>query len=287
MAGQTLADRLVLTTCFIETRNREGGATGTGFVYEVQVKERGFNSEGAAHFLITNKHVLEGATRLRLTFLQKNAQGETLWGQSTSMEVPDFNSQAWLGHPDPEVDVAAAILAPIVNKMARNSRIPDYTALTPGISYELGSKMAVDSIEDVTFVGYPRGIFDKKHYTPVVRRGITATPLHLDYDGKPTFLIDASVFPGSSGSPVFVHRRGFLPDDSGKRTVGEEAMFAGVVAAVEVREVQGHIVGQLPGARFAAITQETIDLGLVYKARCVDEVVEKILELELYDRVDN
>lgn len=253
-------------------------------MYEVNVRQRGFSSDGAAQFLVTNKHVLQGATWLRLTFVQKDDQGETLWGESTSMEVPDFNDQAWLGHPDPEVDVAAVILAPIVNKMARDSRIPDYTPILPSISYELGSKMTADAIEDVTFVGYPRGIFDKKHYTPVIRRGITATPLHLDYGGKPTFLIDASVFPGSSGSPVFVHRRGMLPDDSGKRTVGEQAMFAGVVAAVETQSVQGHIIGDLPGSRFAAITREAIDLGLVFKARCVDEVVEKILDLEFYDR---
>jgi hypothetical protein len=46
------------------------------------------------------------------------------------------------------------------------------------------------------------------------RRGMTATPPQLDYCGRPTFLIDASVFGGSSGSPVFLditHARGPSP----------------------------------------------------------------------------
>jgi hypothetical protein len=41
-------------------------------------------------------------------------------------------------------------------------------------------------------------------YAPIARRGWTATPVALDYSGKPMFLVDAPVFVGSSGSPVFV-----------------------------------------------------------------------------------
>jgi V8-like Glu-specific endopeptidase len=61
----------------------------------------------------------------------------------------------------------------------------------------------LDAIERIIFVGYPNGMYDRKNYTPILRQGITATPFHLDYDGLPAFLIDASVFPGSSGSPVY------------------------------------------------------------------------------------
>src|SRR5437763_136516 len=38
--------------------------------------------------------------------------------------------------------------------------------------------------------------------------GVTANPLQADYDGRPVFLIDASVFPGSSGSPVVICNQG-------------------------------------------------------------------------------
>ena len=40
---------------------------------------------------------------------------------------------------------------------------------------------------------------------PILRRGTTATPIALNFEGRPEFLIDAAVYPGSSGSPVFVY----------------------------------------------------------------------------------
>lgn len=36
------------------------------------------------------------------------------------------------------------------------------------------------------------------------RRGITATNINFDYNGKKEFVIDAACFPGSSGFPVFI-----------------------------------------------------------------------------------
>ena len=61
----------------------------------------------------------------------------------------------------------------------------------------------LEAIEEVVLIGYPAGIRDPAHLTPIARKGITATPPAWDYGGRPTFLVDASVFHGSSGSPVF------------------------------------------------------------------------------------
>ena len=44
-------------------------------------------------------------------------------------------------------------------------------------------------IEDVIMIGYPNAIMDEVNYKPVVRRGITATDLKNDYNGKSEFLM--------------------------------------------------------------------------------------------------
>jgi hypothetical protein len=62
----------------------------------------------------------------------------------------------------------------------------------------------LDAVEEVMFFGYPDALYNPVNLTPILRRGSTATPLQLNYGGEPEFLIDASVFPGSSGSPVFI-----------------------------------------------------------------------------------
>jgi len=61
------------------------------------------------------------------------------------------------------------------------------------------------SIEDVLMIGYPNGIWDSINNIPVIRKGIIATPSGIDYNGKKEFLIDMTVLPGSSGSPVIVY----------------------------------------------------------------------------------
>ena len=87
----------------------------------------------------------------------------------------------------------------------------------------------ISAIEDIVFVGYPNAIRDEVNLSPIIRRGITATPVDRDYENKPIFLIDASVFGGSSGSPVFIFNQGSYAHKGGL-TMGTRVMFLGIVA---------------------------------------------------------
>jgi V8-like Glu-specific endopeptidase len=88
------------------------------------------------------------------------------------------------------------------NKAAFFRSISDDVFLTEEIANGLSS------IEGITFIGYPRGISDQKNNLPIIRQGITSTPIWNKFNDKPVFLIDASSFPGSSGSPVFIYNQG-------------------------------------------------------------------------------
>ena len=79
--------------------------------------------------------------------------------------------------------------------------------------------------EEIVFIGYPSGLRDEHNSTPLIRRGITASPIWNDFGNDPIFLIDAGVYPGSSGSPVF-STRGYVvgvvwggPPEGGGRIV--------------------------------------------------------------------
>ncbi|MEW6007825.1 MAG: hypothetical protein AB1595_06755 [bacterium] len=112
-------------------------------------------------------------------------------------------------------------------------------------------------------------------------KGITATPLQIDYQGKPSFLVDASVFPGSSGNPVFICNSGIYSDKRGNTVVGSSRVFfLGIIAEVIIREDRGKIefvsisTIQLPIVK----TQQMIDLGIVYKSSAVLETVLDFLK---------
>lgn len=88
----------------------------------------------------------------------------------------------------------------------------------------------LSAIEDVTVIGYAAGIYGEGSMAPIARRGITATPVWSNFQNKPAFLIDAGVFPGASGSPVFLHNQGSYATPSGL-TVGSRVFFIGVLSA--------------------------------------------------------
>ena len=74
----------------------------------------------------------------------------------------------------------------------------DSSFLTP-IDYE---KVALGS--DVLFIGFPNDRYDFVNNLPLIRKGTLASMPNLDFNGRGEIVIDAQVFRGSSGSPVFI-----------------------------------------------------------------------------------
>src|SRR5690606_30221987 len=111
------------------------------------------------------------------------------------------------------------------------------------------------------------------------RRGITATPIGIDFMREPKFLVDASVFPGSSGSPVFLYNSGSFAQKAGGTVIGSRVMFLGVIAAVFLQEDTGEIrIADAPTAAVPiAVIRHMINLGIVFKASTVQDVAKKIL----------
>ncbi len=122
-------------------------------------------------------------------------------------------------------------------------------------------------------VGYPNGLWDEVHNKPIFRKGITASHLKFDYNGKKEFLIDAACFPGSSGSPVFLLYEGAFNDRNGELYGGTKFNLLGTLYAGPQHTAKGEImikpINQLP----TIMTSIPNNLGFVIKS-------SRILELE-------
>lgn len=274
----SIAEQLFFTTMMIEGERSDISWSGTGFIYAVET------TAGTIHTLVTNKHVLDAATTITVRSPRATGEGALVPGKATQITVTEFGSHAYVSHPDPRVDVAVLPLAAVLLSMAAMGAPPFFRAFGSDLALSHRIANELDALEDVVFVGYPNGIYDQANFTPVARRGSTATPIALDYRGSPAFLIDASVFPGSSGSPVLILDRGMYRRKDGSTVLANRVIFLGVLAAVHMQQVEG-TVHDLPAQHLGVTISEPIDLGIVYKATAVDECVDLLLGKHRISRV--
>lgn len=193
MKVDTLAEQILFSTLRIETDT----SVGTGCIVNHE-----WANDKSGPFLVTNKHVVEGSSKGAVRFTLAQDEDPDL-GQTFDVELSG-NGWGWIGHPSDIVDVAALPLAPLIQSVKKLDKNLFYRTIPTSMIPNETIIQQIDAIEDVIFVGYPNGLYDQANNLPIARRGTTATPIYVDHNNEPKFLIDASVFPGSSGSPVFL-----------------------------------------------------------------------------------
>ena len=256
---ESIFENILFTTVRIEaTLPTNSISTGTGFIFNYVKNNKQYL------FVVTNKHVIKDSIKGKLTFNRSDGEKPIL-GKVFTIEYPNFEKQ-WMGHPQQDIDVAIMPFAPVLNELSQRGVQIFFRSITPDlIPSDKQLKEDIDAVEDIVFVGYPSGIYDRRNLLPVVRRGITATPVSVDFEEKPAFLIDASIFPGSSGSPVFLCNIGsYSPKGKGLH-VGSRIFFLGVVASVFIRKEFNTVelidipTGKVP----VIVTTQMVDLGIV------------------------
>lgn len=191
----------MLNTVALIVQTKGNKRFGTGFFIHYAVEG------GAILFLVSNKHVLEGATSVEAKFHLREAEGKGL-----HIGIPGGN-QVYVSlqiHRDIKLEVenrlflhrSADLACLECSYLTRRNDI----VLVPFSQARIldWSRSALFPGQQVMFVGYPMKIMDKTHNLPVARTGTLASLPELDYDGRPEFLVDGTVWQGSSGSPIFV-----------------------------------------------------------------------------------
>lgn len=169
----------------------------TGFLFGDLAETKGANSIYRV-FLVTNRHVFEGKAMAWLRFNQEGDQAAREF--ELPLKRPDGTSH-WVPHPDPEVDLAVAMI---------NANFLKANAIRFEIfesdKHVLDTKDAIDrgvSEGDGIFVlGFPMGLVGENRNFVIVRQGAIARIRDAMAGKAKTFLADATVFPGNSGGPI-------------------------------------------------------------------------------------
>lgn len=233
---------------------------GTGFLFDFPLRQDG----KVGLFLVSNKHVFGDPHQTIILNLHRCKEGadEPNLGHVVPIVIQDF-SEYYYGHPNDEVDLAcinvSAYLGTENGVYSRNLHGEfiepiDFSRLLPG--------------SEVLFIGYPDNRFDTAHNLPILRKGFLATLPSVDFNNLKQVLIDAQVFPGSSGSPVFVVMDG-------------QYRLLGVVTQTMVKDEKLKAMA----VEYSLGIQQTIGLGIVLKTELVIELLQ-VAKDGLSNRID-
>lgn len=259
-----LADQLGHSTVRIECTLADGRkSTGTGFFFR-------FLDNGDNHVpvIVTNKHVVAGATAGKFLVHGLGADGQPATADAIWVELgPKFDA-LWIPHPDPLVDLCIMPIAPLLRKASEAGMKPFYVALSTSLVPTAEEFDQFVMVEDVLMVGYPNGLWDSYNHMPLMRRGISATHPGRRYEGRPEFVIDAACFPGSSGSPVLLYNVGSYCNRDGGTVIGSRVKLLGVLYAGPQFTAEGKIVvTKVPTTNVPlAITSLPFNLGFVIRS---------------------
>lgn len=258
------------STAIVRCVNSAGlPSSGTGFLFAF------FKHNGQEVLtVVTNKHVVAGAEKGAFRWTLKNSAGGPDYGKFHDLVFEKDFEKGWLPHPDPAVDLAIFPLGGFFGDLIK-AGTPAYIIAgdSTGIPTDQDFKQLLP-LEDVLVVGYPDGISDIRNNIPVFRRGITATPVNIDFEGRQEFLIDAAIYPGSSGSPVFIYNQGSWLNRQNQVQIGTRLMLVGIVYAVAQHSVNGELrIIPAPTQKQVATSQIPNNLGLCIKS-------SRILEFE-------
>ena len=111
------------------------------------------------HFIVTNRHVLQGAAELTLQFTRKR-DGQPVLGQAVRAHIAPLDPSIWFGHPRPDVDVAVLPLSDALNQLVAADNPPFFRALPESLVPDDAVIKELDALERVIFIGYPAGLYD-------------------------------------------------------------------------------------------------------------------------------
>ncbi|WP_419921957.1 trypsin-like peptidase domain-containing protein [Candidatus Poriferisodalis sp.] len=230
----SIDDALHAVSTIIESKFPVGDSQATAFFYNQFEPADGDGPQWrkvTETWLVTNRHALllqseqaeTPAEVIIFNLRQYTASGKLEW-------VPiELASDEWTGralfHPDPNVDIAAIRISDLIVEGVKAG--VNYMS-TWGLSADnFAGKNNIDisTASDVLVVGYPKGFYDKANVFPIIKAGVVASRWGLSFEGNPYFLIDAKLFPGSSGSLVISKPTDVVVKD-GNVLHSEEKQFA-------------------------------------------------------------
>lgn len=280
------ATQISLCTVRIEAHFEGGANLGTGYLYTFEIPDTDPSSVHLTPVMVTNKHVVDGADYLEVSFdvIKKGAQidddGKVSSEIRKTFHIKDFENSI-IRHPDSNVDLCVVLLGHVLNAIEQDQTIKN-VFLDKRWRLEDDMKTYLRPIEPVVMVGYPNGLWDSVNNKPVARRGQTASHALIRWNGNRYFVIDCACFGGSSGSPVFLYEDGLYRSGEANYSPGMNVKLLGTLWGGPTVTAEGKLVPKpIPTTmsyveNIVPVMNLMMNLGFIVHADALDDFVPLI-----------
>ena len=285
----TVDQKILGMTTLIKSQSKTYGYTsqGSGFFYSEladeptgpvnEEKHLGwYKIEGG--WLVTNRHVIlnkvsnPDGTSIEVLpdifqfFIRELSNGRIEWIPVT-LSKEELKKRT-KGHINPRVDVAIIKVEDLITELVLKNK--GTQLLPPSIltNRDLPEKFPVqlEATSDVIICSYPLEFYDRYNKFPIIKSGIIASSWKSYFNGEPLFLVDAKLFPGSSGGLVLSKPVDVALID-GKLSYSKEKQFAllGVYSGQYMYNTQD---------KYGKEQKEAFGLGMVWYSHLIPEIIK-------------
>ncbi|NVM29575.1 MAG: trypsin-like peptidase domain-containing protein [Candidatus Helarchaeota archaeon] len=214
----------VIALGFIPDKTKPPQIKGTGVII-------GYNK---IFFVVTARHVVEALSKYDTYYLLSNTKDGRIFFKEYK-KFKEFTKQGWIFHPDSNVDLAVTIFG--FNLDVEDIKVVPLELFAKENEIEIGAEAYV--------LGYPYGISTARSVVPIARHALIAGK---SIDGH--YYVDAVIFKGNSGGPVFL--RPSIQSPSGAIVLGparSAPKLVGIVSTVFYDDKQPLHLSQIVGAQ--------------------------------------
>ena len=274
-------------TTLIECGTTKFKSQGSGFYYN-EISPKDPNVDGGqwrkirGTYLITNRHValpkINECEVLPDHFvfnLREVINDKVEW-------VPIILNQEQLKqrlllHNNNDVDVVAIKVDDVIIELVSHNT--DRKFIIGGSlnndNLPINSPIEIDVTSDIIVASYPRGYYDIANKFPIVKSGIISSGWGLHFNNMPTFLIDAQLFPGSSGGLVISKPTNIaMIDGQLMHSEKKQFVFLGVYSGEPVQQCAPFDLGDM-----TIIRKNSYGLGTVWYSNLISDIISNRIHL--------
>lgn len=271
-------------TTLIESNIGSYKSQGSGFFYNaLGEKDPSKDSQWVkveGTWLVTNRHVALpkiNDTEIipdTFTFNLRQIVNDKIQWLPITLSKNDYLERLKV-HCDNIVDVAVIEVGDlIVEQIKAGVSLVSHAGLTSD-HLPQNSKLSINVGDDILVAGYPRGFYDMENKFPIVKSGIISSKWGCGFNGKPVFLIDSKLFPGSSGSVVLTKPQ-YVAVIDGNLMYNKDGsyIFLGIYSGEPIRQN-----APIEFEDMTIIKKDSYNVGNVWYATLVPDIIQNGIKI--------